>query len=173
MNRFTVAAASIIAMGAFAIQTADAQVARGGGRGPNGGAAAGQVHDRTGPNGGKIVGGRGVATDGQGNAVVGSANCAKGASAAACRAGSTTRTADGTVNHNSGFTSNGPNGGAVTSSGGLTKSADGTIDQSRSTTATGQNGTVAVDQSYNSSTGSSRTVTCSDASGAVVACPQH
>lgn len=172
MKRFSSVVAGLIAIGAFAIQAAEAQVARGGGRGPNGGAAAGQIHDRTGPNGTTIVGGRGVATDGQGNSVAKSANCAKGSSATACRAGSTTRTADGSVNHNSGFTSTGPNGGAVSSTGGLTKSADGTIDQSRSTSATGQNGSVTIDQSYNSGTGRSRTVTCTDPTGAVVTCPQ-
>lgn len=172
MKRFAFAVAGLMAVGAFTIQAADAQVRRGAARGERG-AIAGQVHDRTGPNGGKIVGGRGVATDGQGNGIAGSANCARSANAAACRAGVTTRTADGTVNHRSGFASEGPNGGQVNSSGGFTKSADGAVDQSRSTTATGQNGSVTVDGSYTSESGRSRTITCTDTSGAVIACPQR
>lgn len=169
MKRFAFAMTSMLAMGAFAIDAADAQVRRGGVRGDNG-AAAGQVHDREGPNGGRVVGGRGIVTDGQGNVAAGSANCARSQSAQGCRAGVTTRSADGSVSHQSGLQASGANG-SIDSSGGFTRSADGTIDQGRSTTATGQNGSVSVDGSYTSDTGRSRTVTCTDSSGAVITCP--
>ena len=169
MKRFAFAMTSLFAMGAFAIDAADAQVRRGGVRGDNG-AAAGQVHDREGPNGGRLVGGRGIVTDGEGNVATRSANCARGQSAQGCRAGGTTRSADGSLSHQSGLQASGANG-ALDSSGGFTRSADGTIDQGRSTTATGQNGAVTVDGAYTSDTGRSRTVTCTDASGAVIACP--
>lgn len=169
MKRFAFAMTSLLAMGAFAIDAADAQVRRGGVRGDNG-AAAGQVHDREGPNGGRVVGGRGIVTDGQGNAATRSANCARGQTAQGCRAGATTRSADGSMSHQSGLHASGANG-ALDSSGGFTRSADGTIDQGRSTTATGQNGAVTVDGAYTSDAGRSRTVTCTDASGAVIACP--
>jgi hypothetical protein len=155
MKRFAFAMTSMLAMGAFAIDAADAQVRRGGVRGDNG-AAAGQVHDREGPNGGRVVGGRGIVTDGQGNAAATSAN---------------TRSADGSMSHQSGLQASGANGGTLDSSGGFTRSADGTIDQGRTTTASGQSGTVTVDGAYTSDAGRSRTVTCTDASGAVIACP--
>jgi hypothetical protein len=170
MKRFAFAMTSMLAMGAFAIDAADAQVRRGGVRGDNG-AAAGQVHDREGPNGGRVVGGRGIVTDGQGNAAATSANCVSGQSVAGCRAGATTRSADGSMSHQSGLQASGANGGTLDSSGGFTRSADGTIDQGRTTTASGQSGTVTVDGAYTSDAGRSRTVTCTDASGAVIACP--
>lgn len=171
MKRFTFAAAGLVVMSSFAIQAAEAQVRRGAVHGDRG-IAAGQVHDRIGPQGGRIVGGRGVVADGQGNAAAGSINCARTPRAQGCRAGATTRTADGTVNHRSGFAVEGETRSA-TSQGGFSKSADGSIDQGRSTTATGQNGSVTVDSAYSTGNGHSRTVTCSDASGAIVACPQR
>jgi hypothetical protein len=173
MKRFAFAAASLLAMGSFAVQAADAQVRRAGASNGSGGVAAGQTHDRTGPNGGRIVGGRGAAGDGQGNAIAGGANCAKGANAAGCRAGVTTRSADGAAAHKSSVHVEGVNGRELTSAGSAAKTADGVISQGRTTSASGQNGSVTVDGAYSSETGRTRTVTCSDASGAVVACPQH
>lgn len=171
MKRFAFAAAGLVAMASFAVQAAEAQVRRGvavGDRGP----VAGQAHDRTGPNGGRIVGGRGIVADGEGNAAAGAVNCARTPNAQGCRAGVTTRTADGAVNHRSGFAVEGEKGTA-TSQGGFTKSADGTINQGRTTIATGQNGSVTVDGAYSSTDGRTRTVTCTSATGAVVACPQR
>lgn len=172
MNRFAIAMTGLLTMSAFVVDVADAQVRRGVARG-EAGAAAGQVHDRQGPNGGRVVGGRGVVTDGQGNAAAGSANCARGQNVAGCRAGATTRNADGSASHQSGLHASGANGGTLDSSGGFTRSADGTVDQGRTTTATGQNGTVTVDGAYATDTGRTRTVTCTDAAGAVIACPQR
>lgn len=173
MKRFAFATAGLVAMAAFTLQAADAQVRRGSVRGQDGGAAVGQVHDRTGPNGREIAGARGAVVGSNGAAAAGSVNCARGPNAAACRAGATTRTADGTVNHQSGLHAEGVNGRELTSTGGLTKSADGTVDQGRTTTASGANGSVTVDGAYSTDTGRSRTVTCSDASGAVITCPSH
>ena len=142
MKRFAFAAAGLLAMSTFAVQAADAQVRRG------------------------------AVTDGQGNGAAGSVNCARTPNAQGCRAGATTRTADGEVNHRSGFAVEGETRSA-TSEGGFTKSADGTVNQGRTTTATGANGSVTVDGAYTSGEGRTRTVTCADASGAVVACPQQ
>lgn len=172
MKRFAFVMTSLVAMSAFAIDAADAQVRRGDIRGGNG-SAAGQVHDREGPNGGRIVGGRGAVTDEQGNAAAGSVNCARGQNAAGCRAGATKRNADGSVSHQSGMKAKGENGGMLNSSGGFTRSADGTVDQSRTTTASNQNGTVTIDGAYSTETGRTRTVTCTDASGVAIACPQR
>lgn len=172
MKRFAFVMTSLVAMSAFAIDAADAQVRRGDIRGSNG-SAAGQVHDREGPNGGRIAGARGVVTDEQGNAAAGSVNCARGQNAAGCRAGATTRKADGSVSHQSGMMAESNNGGMLNSTGGFTRAADGTIDQGRTTTASNPNGTVTVDGAYSTEAGRTRTVTCTDASGAVIACPQR
>lgn len=171
MKRLAFAVAGLLAVTSFAATTAEAQVRRGAAQGERG-IAAGQIHDRQGPNGSRVVGGRGVVADGNGNAAAGAVNCARTPNAQGCRAGATTRTADGAVNHRSGFAVEG-DAGSATSQGGFTKSADGTIDQGRTTTATGQNGSVTVDGAYNSDTGRTRTVTCSDSSGAIVACPRN
>ncbi|MDP3736315.1 MAG: hypothetical protein Q8R02_02930 [Hyphomonadaceae bacterium] len=164
--------ASLIALGAFTIQTAEAQrVGRGAGRTASGGVVAGQVHDREGPNGGTLRGARGVASDGQGNVIAGSANCADGAAGRACRAGVTERTADGAVTHESGIKIDGANGGTLASQGGFAKDADGNVVRDRTTEASNQNGSVAVDSAYTSETGGSRTVTCANAAGEIVTCP--
>lgn len=171
MNHFAFAVAGLVAIGSFTISAAEAQVRRGGVHGERG-IAAGQVHDRQGPNGSRVVGGRGIVADGKGNAAAGSVNCARTPNAQGCRAGTTTRTSDGSVNHRSGFAVEGDTRSA-TSQGGFTKSADGTIDQARTTTASGQNGSVTVDGAYSADTGRTRTVTCTNSSGAVVACPNN
>lgn len=171
MKRFTIAVATLIAAGLLASQAAEAQVARGHVRLPSGAAAGGQIHKRTGPDGGTLIGGRRAARDGHGNAVVGGANCATGAAGQACRAGRTTRTADGTVTHRSGVDIDGANGRALTSTGDFTKSADGAITHDRTTSASGANGSVTIDKSYATGTGRTRTATCANAAGEVVACP--
>jgi hypothetical protein len=173
MKRFTLAAASLLSVAALAIQTADAQqrVGRGARANGAGGITAGQLHDRTGPNGGTLRGGRAIATDGQGAGIAGSANCATGAAGRACRAGVTARNAEGEVAHKSGIKIDGANGRELESVGGFTKDADGNIDQGRTTAAAGEQGSVVVDKSYTTETGRARTVTCANAAGEVVACP--
>ena len=88
----------------------------------------------------------------------------------AVRAGQTTRSADGTISHQSGFAAQGAGGGSVQSSGGLTRSAAG-VNQSRATTATAANGnTYSGSTSYDPQTGLSHTATCTDAAGNAIAC---
>lgn len=172
MKRFTLAA-SLLSVALLSAGTADAQqrVARGAHKNGAGGVTAGQVHDRTGPNGGTLRGGRGVATDGQGNGIAGSANCARGDAGRACRAGMTTRSAEGEVAHRSGFRAEGANGRELESAGGFTRDADGDVNQARTTEASGEKGSVTVDKSYTTQDGRNRTVTCANAAGEIVACP--
>lgn len=172
MKRYALAAISLMAFGSLAVEAAEAQrVDRGARANRAGGITAHQAHDREGPNGGTLRGGRKVVTDGNGNAAAGAVNCAKGDAGRACRAGVTTRTAEGELAHKSGIKVEGANGRELTSAGGFTKDAEGNIDQARTTEASGEKGTVTVDKSYATGEGRSRTVTCADASGAVVACP--
>ena len=173
MKRFTIAVASLLTVASIAVQAAEAQqrVARGVRGNAAGGVTAGQVHDRIGPNGGTLRGGRGVATDGQGNGIAGSANCANGAAGRACRAGMTTRTAEGEVAHKSGIRVEGAKGRELESAGGFTKDADGNINQARTSEASGEQGTVTVDKAYTTEAGRTRTVTCANAAGETVACP--
>ena len=137
-----------------------------------GGVTAGAWHDRVGPNGGAAVGGRGVVTDGEGNGVAVSGGCAEGAQGRGCRAGKTTFDAEGNLTHRSGFAAEGADGGTVTSEGGFARSGDGTYSGSRDTSATGAAGnSYSASSTWDSANGKSRTVTCMDSSGAVVACP--
>lgn len=164
---------AVLALSAASIDVAEA---RGGGRflreNAAGGVTAGAWHNRVGPNGGAAVGGRGIVTDGAGNGVLGSAGCAEGAAGAGCRAGKTTFDAEGNVTHRSGAAFEGANGGTATTEGGFTRNADGTYAGGRETNATGPAGnSYAASTSWSSESGRSRTVTCTDSSGAVVACP--
>ena len=173
MKRFTIAVAGLLTVATIAVQAAEAQqrVARGARGNAAGGITAGQIHDRTGPNGGTLRGGRGILTDGQGNGIAGSANCANGEAGRACRAGVTTRTAEGEVAHRSGIRVEGANGKELESAGGFTKDADGNINQARTTEASGEQGAVTVDKTYTSEAGRTRTVTCANTAGEIVACP--
>jgi len=166
MNKFALVAAAMLAVGTFTIPDADAQRARGARVTESGGVAAGTVH-----NNGRRAGARGVITDGQGNAAAGGVSCAAGAAGRACRAGATTVTEDGTVQHQSGAVAAGANGRVVTQ-GGFTRNPDGTTTGQRTTTATGEQGTYNAETTYDSETGVTRTVTCTNPAGAVVACPR-
>lgn len=173
MKRLAATTLSLLALTVLAIPAAEAQrVVRGGGAGPNG-AAAGQAHTRQTPSGGRTAGARAAATDRQGNAVAGGVNCAAGAAGAACRAGATTRAADGSITHQGGVVAQGASGGTLNSKGELTRDADGNIAAARSTQAAGQNGSVNVDSGYTTAGGGTRTVTCMDVNGVIVACPQR
>ena len=165
-------AASILALSTFVIDDAAAQgrvrVTRQNGEG-------GVTHvtgaNRVGPNGGQSVGARGVVTDGEGNGAAASGRCARGVQGEACRAGNTTRTADGAVTHESGGAFQGANGASGSTQGGFTRNADGTYSGGRTTSATGANGAYDAETTYDSENGVNRTVTCTDPTGAVVACP--
>lgn len=173
MKRLAATALSLLVMTALSVPAAEAQrTVRGAAAGPNGAAAA-QAHSRQGPEGGRIAGARGVATDRQGNAVAGGVNCASGAAGAACRAGATTRAADGSLTHKGGIVAQGANGETLTSRGELTRDADGNVVAARNTQASGQNGSVNIDSGYTTAGGGTRTVTCMDVNGAVVPCPQR
>jgi hypothetical protein len=87
------------------------------------------------------------------------------------RAGKTVRSAEGEVAHRSGISVEGPEGRELESAGGFTKDADGNIEQARTTEASSEKGAVTVDKAYSSDTGRTRTVTCANAAGEVVACP--
>lgn len=164
---------SLLVMTALSVPAAEAQrVVRGGAAGPNGAVAA-QAHTRQGPEGGRTAGARAVATDRQGNAIAGGINCASGAAGAACRAGATTRAADGSLSRHGGVEAQGANGATLTSRGELTRDADGNVSAARNTQAAGENGSVAIDSAYTTAGGGTRTVTCMDINGAVVACPQR
>jgi hypothetical protein len=113
-----------------------------------------------------------VWTDGQGSGAAGSGRCAAGAQGRGCRTGATTWSADGSVQHRSGAAVEGAQGGHASTSGGFTRSADGAVTGGRTTQATGSQGaSYNAQTTYDSATGVSRTVTCTDASGAAIACP--
>jgi len=136
-------------------------------------AAVGQAHDRDGPRGGEVAGARGAVVGPNGAAAAGSVNCARGRNAAGCRAGATTRTADGAINHQSGVHAEGVDGRELTSAGGLTESrrrhGRSGPHHNRFRRQRLRHGRRA----YTSGSGRSRTVTCSDASGPFVACPSR
>jgi hypothetical protein len=165
-----------------------------------GGEAAGAVHAFKGPNGGAYVGGHVAATDGQGNAGVASAEAVRGPNGGkAARAGKTTRQADGTLTHQSGFKASGAKGTAQ-SGGGFTRNPDGTASGARTTSAAGTAGgsynstrsfdktstgttaerdttatnkagdTYTGETTYNSQTGVTHSATCTDPSGTVIPC---
>jgi hypothetical protein len=165
-----------------------------------GGEAAGAAHAFKGPNGGAYVGGHVVASDGQGDAGVASAEAVRGPNGGkAARAGKTTRQADGTLTHQSGFKARGAKGTAQ-SSGGFTRNADGTASGNRATSAAGTSGgtynssrsfdktaagttaqrdttatnkagdTYSGETTYNSSTGVTHSAACTDTGGNVIAC---
>lgn len=142
---------------------------------PAGGATAGMMRSKTGPNGGGFVNGRGVITDGQGNGKFASGSAFKGPNGGSgVRAGTTTHTADGTTQHKSGFAAAG-NQGNVSSYGETTVNPDGSVNQSRSTSATNaQTGnSYQGNTSYNNTDGVTHSATCYDAAGSVITCPSR
>ena len=91
--------------------------------------------------------------------------------ASARRSGSFSRNADGSASQQSSASATLANGATGSTSGSLSRSADGTVNGSRSSSATLANG-----NSYNGSTtvqngAVTHAGTCTDASGAVIACP--
>jgi len=140
---------------------------------PDGGYRGGRVAAARGQNGGAYARKRGFQTDGAGNGTVASGGVYRGPNGAngvtGARAGTTTRNADGTVNHQSGIAASGAKG-SVESSGGFTKTQDG-VTQSRTTAATGANGaTYQGSTSYDKSSGLSHSSSCTDAAGNSIPC---
>lgn len=148
----------------------------------------------SGPNGSAARGGRFV-NDGAGNAAARRGGCASGAGGAGCRGSATAVGSDGSVSRRSGVEVQGSDGGFFSSRGQFDRAADGATTGSRTTSASGSqgayegssslsggvfgrsgvysndNGSRAVDSTYERGVGGSRTVTCTDASGVVVSCP--
>ncbi len=137
----------------------------------------------------------GFAADGQGNGFAGFGNCANGQTGSGCRGGSVSWNSDGAFSRNLGAELSGENR-AFSSRRSLDRDADGNLNGSRSTDASGTNGayagnstldrgtynrdgtytgsdgqTATVEGAYERGTGGSRSVTCIDATGAVVSCP--
>lgn len=138
-----------------------------------GGVTATEAMGRRGPNGAGVRRARGVATDGAGNATARSAAAVRGPNGGmARRAGSTQVNSDGSATHQSNVQATGAHGSTVQSSGSATRSADGSVTQSREASATNARtgNSVRSSVSYDSNTGVSRSATCYDASGAVIAC---
>lgn len=137
-----------------------------------GGTTATAAVVRQGPYGGGIVRGRAVATDGQGNATTVRGGTARGPNGGtASRTGTNTRNADGSATHQSSLSASGSQG-SVQSSGSASRDASGNVTQSRSTSATNAatGNSVQSSSSYNQDTGLTRSATCYNASGAVIAC---
>ncbi|MEL7104287.1 MAG: hypothetical protein AAGM21_00075 [Pseudomonadota bacterium] len=137
----------------------------------------------------------GFASDGSGNGAAGFGRCANGVDGSACRGGSATWQDDGTLSRTMRSGASGENG-SFASQRRLERSADGAWTGNRSTEASGNSGSYSgastldngiynrdgtytgdegqsanVAGTYERGSGGSRTVTCIDATGAVVDCP--
>lgn len=154
---------------AFTAVAADAQRARVHARGNGGSVTAAR-----GPNGSAIRG-HGAVQNADGSVTTASGGAFRTATGAGARASTTTVNPDGSATHRGGFAAQGTRGSA-SSSGSLTRNADGTYSGGR--TSSGTN--AATGTSYNGSTQIDPTTgqpvhsgTCTDASGAVIACPRR
>lgn len=137
----------------------------------------------------------GFASDGQGNGAAGRGGCANGASGSGCRGRAAAWNDDGSFSGRSGAEYSGDNG-SFSSRRAFDRDADGDWTGSASTDASGASGsysggasvdggvysrdgvytgdegqTASVQSSYERGVGGSRSVTCTDASGAAVTCP--
>lgn len=170
MNKtLTTALAATLAVTLIAAGVAEAREGRVRARGDKG-----VVTGVAGPNGGAAVRGRGAVQNPDGSVTAGSAAAARTPQGGrAARASTTTVNPDGSATHKGGFAAEGANGGTAVSQGSATRNADGTVSGSRSTQATAPSGaTYQGTSSYDPATGVTRTTTCTNASGAVVACPR-
>jgi hypothetical protein len=163
----TAAALGLAFAVALAAPHADAREGRVKARGEHGAVAAG-----AGPNGGAFARGAGAKQNADGSVTAASGGVARGPNGAkAARASTTTVNPDGSASRRGGFAASGANG-AIASTGSTTRNADGTVDAQRTTEATGAKGSYEGQTTYNSTTGVTRQTTCTDPSGAVVACPR-
>jgi hypothetical protein len=137
---------------------------------PSGGVTAGSaVAGRT-AAGGVYGRARGVTTNGAGAVSEGSAAGFKAANGATgYRTATNTSNGAGDATHQSSIAASGAKG-SVTSSGSATKTSSG-VDESRTTSATAANGdSYNGSTSYAPQTGLTHSGTCSNASGATIAC---
>lgn len=165
---FTSLAVAAAALTLVAGSVAEARQGRVAARGQNGAVVAG-----AGPNGGAGVRARGC-TQGDTSATCASGGAVRGPNGGrGARASTTTVNEDGSATRRSGLAAQGSDGGTLTSTGSTTRNADGTVNGARSTSATAADGsTYQGTTTYDPATGVTRTTTCTDASGAVVACPR-
>lgn len=137
----------------------------------------------------------GLASDGNGNGMAGFGKCANSTAGAACRSGAATWQDDGSLSRTLRSEGSGQHG-SFGSERLLERSADGAWTGSRTTEAAGTSGSysgsstlndgtynrdgtytgdegqsASVDSMYERGSGGSRTVTCIDATGAIVDCP--
>jgi hypothetical protein len=123
---------------------------------------------------GSFAGRRTVVSDGQGNAAASTASgFATAAGGQGARFGQMSRTADGGLNASAQGSVTTANGGSAERSGSYNRSADGSsASRERGTTVTNANTGVTYDGSttYTKGSGISRSGSCKDASGQVVAC---
>jgi hypothetical protein len=148
---------------------ADARPTRGKVVGQNG-----SISGVSGANGGTIRG-RKTVQNADGSVTTKSGRAAQTANGGkGYRSGTTTVNPDGSANRRSAAAASGPRGSAATSSN-VTRNADGTYSGGRTSTAT----STATGNTYNGSTQIDpatgkpvRTATCTNASGAVIACPR-
>lgn len=126
-----------------------------------------------GANGGSFANGRRVQSDAAGNEYGASGAAATTANGGRFnRAGTFSRSADGSSTRQGGYQASGQQG-SIVSSGSSTRNADGTVYGDRNTqinnAKTGIN--KDIDTSYATGQGVTRTATCTDAMGVSVACP--
>ena len=125
------------------------------------------------PNGGAFANGHRVVTDGAGNVSGVSGGAGTTANGGEYkRAGQFSRSADGSINRQGGVEASGQQG-SVNSAGNITKTADGTVNGTRNTSTTNAQTGITKDSSttYTTADGITHTATCTDATGASVACP--
>ena len=165
-------AVSALCLGALAAAPAQAARFRFAHGNADGGVTSGAVAAHAGEAASGVRGHRFV-SDGQGNAGFTSGAAYKGAHGGVFkRAGQTTRSADGSMSHASGFNASGAKG-SVQSQGSATRDASGDVTQSRTTTGTSAatGDSFKATESYTKGEGVTRSVNCFDASGAQIACP--
>lgn len=165
---FTSLAVAAVTLTLAAADVAEARQGRIAARGQNGAVVAG-----AGPNGGAGVRARGCA-QGETSVTCASGGAVRGPNGGrGARASRTIVNEDGSATRNSGLAVRGADGGALTSTGSTTRNSDGTVNGSRSTSAIAADGsTYQGTTTYDPATGLTRTTTCTDASGAAVACPR-
>jgi hypothetical protein len=171
MSAFTKTVMMTIAVAAIGLSgVAEAREGRVKARGQNGVVAAG-----AGPNGGAYARGRGAVQNDNGSVTSASGAVARGPNGGrGARASTTTVNPDGSATHQGGFVAEGAQG-SVASSGSAARNADGTYSGARSTQATSATtgATYKGSTSYDSTTGVTRTATCTDAAGAAIVCPSR
>jgi hypothetical protein len=169
LSKLTPAMAVFLALGLVGTSYAEAGAGRARARGDQG-----VVTATSGPNGGAATRSRGATQNADGSVTAGSAGAARTPQGGrAARGSTTTANPDGSATRTSRAAAEGANGGSASTQGATTRNADGTVTSSRETNGTNpQGGTYQGVTTYDPATGITRTTTCTNASGAQVACPR-